>query len=220
MGKLWMGETSHPHVMVQHSTSSGPPVTAPLPASWTQHQLTGSTVDPFKLSLTFFHPLIIRHSCCLLLPVSAPALPPAPVFFLATLPAPGPFPAGRKGRFCLLAAALPLNQVDVGVDEARSRPWVVGRLLLVYVAGHPQCNAAAHCTWPAWALGQQGRRKQPGRRGEGDPCTLPHHLTGHIIPPPNPTYLCIPLPYLVRGACVHTSTPPVKGEGHCSCTRE
>ena len=140
MGKLWMGETSHPHVMVQHSTPSGPPVTAPLPASWTQHQLTGSTVDPFKLSLTFFHPLIVCHSCCLLLPVSAPALPPAPVFFLATLPAPGPFPAGREGRFCLLAAALPLNQVDVGVDKARSRPWVVGRLLLVYVAGHLQCK--------------------------------------------------------------------------------
>ena len=164
--ELWMGKTSHPHVMIEHPATSGPPVTAPLPASRTQHQLTGSTVDPLKLSLAFFHSLIICHSGggCLLLSVSAPALPP-PVLFLVCLPAPGPLSAGRKGRFGLLAAAsFPLNQVDVGVDEAWSLPWVVARLLLVYVAGHPQCNAAAHCTWPAWALGQQG---EESRRGGG-----------------------------------------------------
>ena len=168
MGELGMlGEASHPHVVLQHPPTSSPcSVTAPLTTSWTQHQLSGSPVDPLELSFTFFHPLIIGHCVVagLLLPIPAPALPSSTFLLFLTPLLPGTLSASRKGGFGLLAAALALHQVDVGVDEAWSLPWVVARLLLVYVAGHPQCNAAAHCTWPAWALGQQG---EESRRGGG-----------------------------------------------------
>ena len=145
MGELGMlGEASHPHVVLQHPPTSRPcSVSAPLTTSWTQHQLSGSPVDPLELSFTFFHPLIICHCVVagLLLPIPATALPSSTVvLFLAPL-LPGTLPASRKGGFGLLTAALALHQVDVGVDEAWSLlAWVVGRLLLVYVAGHLQCK--------------------------------------------------------------------------------
>ena len=143
MGELGMlGEASHPHVVLQHPPTSRPPVPAPLTTSWTQHQLSGSPVDPLELSFTFFHPLIIGHCVVtgLLLPIPAPAFP-SPTFLLFLAPLlPGTLPASRKGGFGLLAAALALHQVDVGVDEAWSLVGVVGRLLLVYVAGHLQCK--------------------------------------------------------------------------------
>ena len=143
MGELGMGKASHPHVVLQHPATSRPcSVTAPLTTSWTQHQLSGSPVDPLELSFTFFHPLIICHSVVvgLLLPIPASALP-SPTFLLFLAPLlPGTLPASRKGGFGLLTAALALHQVDVGVDEAWSLVGVVGRLLLVYVAGHLQCK--------------------------------------------------------------------------------
>ena len=143
MGELGMlGKASHPHVVLQHPPTSRPSVPAPLTTSWTQHQLSGSPVDPLELSFTFFHPLIICHcvGAGLLLPVPASALPSSSfLLFLAPL-LPGTLPASRKGGFGLLAAALALHQVDVGVDEAWSLVGVVGRLLLVYVAGHLQCK--------------------------------------------------------------------------------
>ena len=143
MGELRMGKSSHPHVVLQHPSTSRPcSVSAPLTTSWTQHQLSGSPVDPLELSFTFFHPLIIGHCVVagLLLPIPAPALPSSTfLLFLAPL-LPGTLPASRKGGFGLLAAALALHQVDVGVDEAWSLVGVVGRLLLVYVAGHLQCK--------------------------------------------------------------------------------
>ena len=144
MGELGMlGEASHPHVVLQHPPTSRPTsVPAPLTTSWTQHQLSGSPVDPLELSFTFFHPLIICHCVVtgLLLPIPAPAFP-SPTFLLFLAPLlPGTLPASRKGGFGLLAAALALHQVDVGVDEAWSLVGVVGRLLLVYVAGHLQCK--------------------------------------------------------------------------------
>ena len=142
MGELRMGEASHPHVVLQHPPTSCPSVPAPLTTSWTQHQLSGSPVDPLELSFTFFHPLIICHCVVagLLLPIPAPTLPSSTVvLFLAPL-LPGTLPASRKGGFGLLAAALALHHVDVGVDEAWSLGGVVGRLLLVYVAGHLQCK--------------------------------------------------------------------------------
>ena len=165
MGELRMGEASHPHVVLQHPPTSCPSVPAPLTTSWTQHQLSGSPVDPLELSFTFFHPLIICHCVVtgLLLPIPAPALSSSTfLLFLAPF-LPGTLPASRKGGFGLLAAALALHHVDVGVDEAWSLVGVVGRLLLVYVAGHLlQCNAGAHCTWAGWAPRQKGRRKQLG----------------------------------------------------------
>ena len=139
-----LGKASHPHVVLQHPPTSCPTsVPAPLTTSWTQHQLSGSPVDPLELSFTFFHPLIICHCVVaggLLLPIPATALP-SPTFLLFLAPfLPGTLPASRKGGFGLLAAALALHQVDVGVDEAWSLVGVVGRLLLVYVAGHLQCK--------------------------------------------------------------------------------
>ena len=143
MGELGMGKASHPHVVLQHPPTPRPcSVTAPLTTSRTQHQLSGSPVDPLELSFTFFHPLIIRHCVVtgLLLPISAPTLSSSTFLLFLTPLLPGTLPASRKGGFGLLAAALALHQVDVGVDEAWSLVGVVGRLLLVYVAGHLQCK--------------------------------------------------------------------------------
>ena len=144
MGELGMlGEASHPHVVLQHPPTPCPTsVPTPLTTSWTQHQLSGSPVDPLELSFTFFHPLIIGHCVVggLLLPISAPTLSSSTFLLFLTPLLPGALPASRKGGLGLLTAALALHQVDVGVDEAWSLGGVVGRLLLVYVAGHLQCK--------------------------------------------------------------------------------
>ena len=143
MGELGMGEPSHPHVVLQHPATPRPcSVPTPLTTSWTQHQLSGSPVDPLELSFTFFHPLIIGHCVVggLLLPISAPTLSSSTFLLFLTPLLPGALPASRKGGLGLLTAALALHQVDVGVDEAWSLGGVVGRLLLVYVAGHLQCK--------------------------------------------------------------------------------